>query len=466
MGKHDRHRTPSHDKDWLDRTPQGQTDPLDPAEPGEAADPESDLADDEDAAGMHSRFAREIKIGLGALGVLLLVLVGVVWSRLRRDETPPPPEKVAGLQSSQPASSAPEAPNASAAKAPRELTATEPKQPFLPPRSGSAMARQTAAFGSDSPGSSPTNPFGPRGGPSFMPKVANPAGTASAQPASGPAGKAPGFVWNESPPPEPPGEAVTVGEGPIDPFRSKPSALPPRADVAAASPLPSAAIGPRSSTGAPRSTEAGFAGSLSNPLRTAEPLAGRADTPARQASALDNALSKPATAAQPPGGLNVALPQQSPSVQGSEAGVPAAMGGSPLGGMAGMSGAASRAVPSPARLAASGADWPVRSVPAGSPAGSPAAAASAVLAAPRPTGQASRVYIVKDGDTLYDIARNELGKASRWGEIYDLNWDQLGNRVDGLVPGMKLRLPDDPGQPAGVLSRNPNPPGPAPTLQR
>lgn len=87
-------------------------------------------------------------------------------------------------------------------------------------------------------------------------------------------------------------------------------------------------------------------------------------------------------------------------------------------------------------------------------------------AASRPTGQPSRVYIVKQGDTLYDIARNELGRASRWGEIYDLNWDQLGNRVDGLVPGMKLLLPEDAGQPAEVLSRNPNPPTPAPTLQR
>ncbi len=52
-----------------------------------------------------------------------------------------------------------------------------------------------------------------------------------------------------------------------------------------------------------------------------------------------------------------------------------------------------------------------------------------------------RTYEVQEGDTLFDIARNELGKASRWAEIYDLNRDALGKDFDYLTPGMQLVLP-------------------------
>ena len=54
-----------------------------------------------------------------------------------------------------------------------------------------------------------------------------------------------------------------------------------------------------------------------------------------------------------------------------------------------------------------------------------------------------RVYTVEDGDTLFEIARHELGKPSRWAEIYDLNRDVLGNDFDYLRPGIELILPDD-----------------------
>ncbi|HEV3138380.1 MAG TPA: LysM peptidoglycan-binding domain-containing protein, partial [Pirellulales bacterium] len=47
----------------------------------------------------------------------------------------------------------------------------------------------------------------------------------------------------------------------------------------------------------------------------------------------------------------------------------------------------------------------------------------------------SNVYVVEEGDTLFDIARYELGKASRWAEIYDLNRDALGEDFDYLQPG-------------------------------
>ena len=50
-------------------------------------------------------------------------------------------------------------------------------------------------------------------------------------------------------------------------------------------------------------------------------------------------------------------------------------------------------------------------------------------------------YKVQDGDTLYDIARYELGDASRWVEIYQLNRNVLQGDFDYLTPGMNLAMP-------------------------
>jgi nucleoid-associated protein YgaU len=52
-----------------------------------------------------------------------------------------------------------------------------------------------------------------------------------------------------------------------------------------------------------------------------------------------------------------------------------------------------------------------------------------------------RTYTVTEGDTLFEIARHELGKPSRWAEIYDLNRDVLGEDTDYLRPGTELILP-------------------------
>jgi len=57
-----------------------------------------------------------------------------------------------------------------------------------------------------------------------------------------------------------------------------------------------------------------------------------------------------------------------------------------------------------------------------------------------------RTYVIEEGDTLYDIARYELGSGSRWPDIYDLNRQQLGVDFDYLRPGIKLTLPADPDQ--------------------
>jgi nucleoid-associated protein YgaU len=51
---------------------------------------------------------------------------------------------------------------------------------------------------------------------------------------------------------------------------------------------------------------------------------------------------------------------------------------------------------------------------------------------------AERFHIVKQGETLGQIAQNELGTASRWQEIVKLN---PGVEPERLRPGMKLKLP-------------------------
>ncbi|MGD0516273.1 MAG: LysM domain-containing protein [Thermoguttaceae bacterium] len=66
-----------------------------------------------------------------------------------------------------------------------------------------------------------------------------------------------------------------------------------------------------------------------------------------------------------------------------------------------------------------------------------------------------RTYIAAEGDSLFDIARCELGKASRWVEIYDLNADVLGKEIDCLAPGTRIVLPDDNMQKADEFTRRP-----------
>lgn len=65
-----------------------------------------------------------------------------------------------------------------------------------------------------------------------------------------------------------------------------------------------------------------------------------------------------------------------------------------------------------------------------------------------------RIYVVQDGDTLFDIAKYELGKAARWSEIYELNREAIGRDFDHLSPGMRLTLPSD--RPAGKVTQRPD----------
>lgn len=64
-------------------------------------------------------------------------------------------------------------------------------------------------------------------------------------------------------------------------------------------------------------------------------------------------------------------------------------------------------------------------------------------------------YVVQDGDTLFDIARYELGKASRWAEIYDLNRHQLGDDYNYIAPGTRLVLPAEAPQENDAITSRP-----------
>jgi len=58
-------------------------------------------------------------------------------------------------------------------------------------------------------------------------------------------------------------------------------------------------------------------------------------------------------------------------------------------------------------------------------------------ASPAPVATASRTYTVVAGDTLYSIAKRELGQGSRWKEIISVN--DLPS--EHLTEGMKLQMP-------------------------
>lgn len=62
---------------------------------------------------------------------------------------------------------------------------------------------------------------------------------------------------------------------------------------------------------------------------------------------------------------------------------------------------------------------------------------------------AVRTYTVKSGDTLGSIAKNELGTATRWKEILDLNKKMLPS-PEAMKTGMTLKLPaKEAGKPVG-----------------
>lgn len=50
-------------------------------------------------------------------------------------------------------------------------------------------------------------------------------------------------------------------------------------------------------------------------------------------------------------------------------------------------------------------------------------------------------YEVEAGDYLWKIAKEQLGDANRWTEIYELNKEEIGDNPNLLQPGLELQLP-------------------------
>jgi len=63
---------------------------------------------------------------------------------------------------------------------------------------------------------------------------------------------------------------------------------------------------------------------------------------------------------------------------------------------------------------------------------------------PLDDGLDERFYRTEDGDTLFEIARQRLGQASRYLEIYELNRFRIPEAANHLTPlggGIELLLP-------------------------
>jgi nucleoid-associated protein YgaU len=71
-----------------------------------------------------------------------------------------------------------------------------------------------------------------------------------------------------------------------------------------------------------------------------------------------------------------------------------------------------------------------------------------------------RVYVVQEGDTLSSIAHYELGKITRWAEIYELNRDAIGKEYNYLTPGMQLQMPPKEAASSDRVTRQPDDGGP------
>jgi nucleoid-associated protein YgaU len=53
----------------------------------------------------------------------------------------------------------------------------------------------------------------------------------------------------------------------------------------------------------------------------------------------------------------------------------------------------------------------------------------------------SKVYTIRSGDCLWNIAKDQLGDATKWSDIYKMNGDVLGANPGMIRPGMSINLP-------------------------
>lgn len=56
-------------------------------------------------------------------------------------------------------------------------------------------------------------------------------------------------------------------------------------------------------------------------------------------------------------------------------------------------------------------------------------------------GLEARTYTIRSGDCLWNIAKDQLGSAAKWSDIYKMNSDILGANPDLIRPGTTIQLP-------------------------
>ncbi|HEY9682034.1 MAG TPA: LysM peptidoglycan-binding domain-containing protein [Oculatellaceae cyanobacterium] len=66
-------------------------------------------------------------------------------------------------------------------------------------------------------------------------------------------------------------------------------------------------------------------------------------------------------------------------------------------------------------------------------------------------GEATK-YVVKSGDNLWNISKSHLGDATKWGDVYKLNHDVIGANPSLIRPGTELTLPGSPDGASGQLA--------------
>jgi len=431
--------------------------------------PESaDLAQDLEAGGSAQRMSTEIKIGLGTLGFLLIVLVGVliyrVWQMKAGDGIPQSGEKAATVaQSQEPAEEAKDAldPSSSSAAFP-ESTATDSKSAastwnvdYSNETGGPSLAVSAPAWPAEMP-SAPTSAnagstWAEVGiGQTMLPEPPNNHGSADRSslgirsPDFGPAGEVvsdansrgmsdiregddamgniPSAHASNSPPsdiPFGPWNAAATSSGEIE-----------AASSSAASDAPPAT--PFRSSSDPAAPDF-FAGGM--PITRNDTALPQEEPTSANAPIDDGSFSAPnATPAD--------LSTREGLAPLGEAGIAAAI---PPFGQGGVS--------SPHSVAAGGesasnAASQLAVAEPGRPVGSPSWGGAPPQVPPLAAGNApgtaavnGKTYTVQEGETLFDIARRQLGKASRWVEIYDLNRTRLGKQMEGFRPGITLILP-------------------------
>lgn len=86
--------------------------------------------------------------------------------------------------------------------------------------------------------------------------------------------------------------------------------------------------------------------------------------------------------------------------------------------------------------------------PAAAPKAAPAAAPPSKAPGPiahtataAPIQPPTRVYLVGENESVFDVARHELRDAARWTEIYQLNAAAIGDQLAEIPPGTRLRVP-------------------------